>query len=91
MLCWPGLGMAAITIFTLARVPEIRSGFQRSRRGEKPEHTLTDALWWFLIFENARSGLLTLAENRALILKFGQQFFNLAAILTLSTKPQCEP
>lgn len=45
--------MTAILIFTVARIPEIWSGYQRSKRGEKPEHTLTDALWWFLIFENA--------------------------------------
>lgn len=47
-----GLGLAAITIFTAARIPEILSGRKRSKREEKPTHTLIDPLWWFLIFEN---------------------------------------
>ncbi|GAA5980622.1 hypothetical protein JCM10908_001712 [Rhodotorula pacifica] len=59
------LGMGGIGLFTGARIPEFLSGRARSKREEKPIHSLTDALWWFLIFEN---------------------FFNLGAILTLSTK-----
>ncbi|GAA5976808.1 hypothetical protein JCM11641_000877 [Rhodosporidiobolus odoratus] len=46
------LGMAASLTFAAARVPEMISGFARSKRDEKPEHEVDDPLFWLLIFEN---------------------------------------
>ncbi|GAA5980620.1 hypothetical protein JCM10908_001711 [Rhodotorula pacifica] len=44
--------LAAVLLFTIARVPEFLSGCKRSSRKERPLHSLRDPLFWFLIFEN---------------------------------------
>ncbi|BGP36701.1 hypothetical protein JCM10449v2_000602 [Rhodotorula kratochvilovae] len=46
------LGIAASLIFSFARIPEFISGERRSKRNEKPEHSVDDPLWWLLIIEN---------------------------------------
>ncbi|GAA5976803.1 hypothetical protein JCM11641_000876 [Rhodosporidiobolus odoratus] len=40
-----GMGMGA-------SIPEMISGWRRSARNEKPIHEVSDALFWFLVFEN---------------------------------------
>ncbi|GAA5857119.1 hypothetical protein JCM8547_007971 [Rhodosporidiobolus lusitaniae] len=46
------MGLAASVTFTLARIPELWLGWRRSNRGEKPEHSLDDFLFYALIMEN---------------------------------------
>ncbi|GAA5835174.1 hypothetical protein JCM11251_006635 [Rhodosporidiobolus azoricus] len=46
------LGLAGSLTFAAARIPECVSGWRRSARNDKPEHSLDDALFYFLVAEN---------------------------------------